>query len=72
MAKSKQSGLSDEEMSLIEGQVAIIPRGRSVVNATVLVGSEVRTAKHELSEAEKLAFGKLILEALAVNLVQGR
>lgn len=61
------SGLftAGERLRVLEAQVAIIPRGRSVVNATVLEGSEMRTSKHELSDSEKLLFSELISGVIA-------
>jgi hypothetical protein len=54
-----------ERLRVLEAQVALTQRGRSVVNATVLEGEEVRVSKHELSDSEKQLFAELICGTLA-------
>lgn len=44
------------EVQIVELQVQLNPRGRSVINGTVVVAGEMRTLKIELSSAERLEF----------------
>lgn len=53
-----------DKTRIVELQVQINPRGRSVVHGTLLVDSEMRTIKHELSQSESLRIGEFILNAL--------
>lgn len=50
---------------VVELTVFINPRGRSVVHGTMNVDGELRTIKHELSDAQKADVGKCILGVLA-------
>lgn len=49
---------------IVELQLTLNPRGRSVVHGTLLVDGEMRTVKHELPDAAKAAIGEAILKAV--------
>ncbi len=50
-------------VSLIEAQIVIAPRGRSVMNGTLVYEGVMETFKHELSDSLKAKFVELILSA---------
>lgn len=56
-----------EKASIVELQVYLSSRGRSVVHGTVLVGGEMRTVKHELSYNVREDIGVFILDALRIT-----
>jgi len=60
--KSTSTTLKDVE--IVELQLTLNPRGRSVVHGTLLVKGEMRTVKHELGDAAKHSIGQSILTAL--------
>jgi hypothetical protein len=62
MAKAKTPSSDDE---IVELQIFINPRGRSVVNGTLRAGGEIRTIKHELTDRQKSDIGEFILRALS-------
>jgi hypothetical protein len=63
MAKKPESDLPSGT-SVIELQVQVNPRGRSVVNGTLLLDGEMRTIKHELSISERLEIERLMISFL--------
>lgn len=66
MAKSKQ--IDDARIiKLVEAMVSLQSRGRSVINGTMLVGEEIRTFAHELSEDEKSSLRELIARSLSAR-----
>jgi hypothetical protein len=65
MAKSKDS--THVSVHIVEAQAHISHRGRSVVNGTLSVDGEMRTVKHDLSEAEKSAIERVIVDILSTN-----
>lgn len=65
MAKARQPVDADRVVRLVEAMVNLQQRGRSVINGTMLVGDEVRTFSHELTDDEKHQFRELIARALS-------
>jgi hypothetical protein len=63
MAKKPESDLPSGT-SVIELQVQVNPRGRSVVNGALLLDGEMRTIKHELSISERLEIERLMISFL--------
>jgi hypothetical protein len=63
MAKKPESDLPSGT-SVIELQVQVNPRGRSVVNGTLLLDGEMRTIKHELSISERSEIERLMISFL--------
>jgi hypothetical protein len=55
---------SQSKTEIVEIQVFLNSRGRSVVNGTLLVDGEMRTVKHDLSFEDRSLIGKVILNAL--------
>lgn len=49
--------------NLIEAQIVINPRGRSVMNGTLAFDGVMETFKHEINERLKAQFIELILSA---------
>jgi hypothetical protein len=48
-------------VKVVEVQIHLSSRGRSVVNGTLTVNNDLRTVRHELSEKEKSSIESLIL-----------
>lgn len=51
--------------AVVEVQVYLSTRGRSVVNGTLVVDGEMRTIKHDLSDSEKSRIEEVILSVLS-------
>lgn len=64
MAKPKTAD-DTRVIQLVEVMVSLQSRGRSVINGTMLIGSEVRVFAHELSDEEKSSLRELIASTLA-------
>lgn len=63
MARSpKQPGTSVP--IVVEAQVYVTARGRSVVNGTVVVDGEMRTVKHDLDDAAKNRIIEVLMREL--------
>lgn len=52
------------DVEIVELQLTLNPRGRSVVHGTMLVDGHMRTIKRELSDSAKQSIGESILKAL--------
>jgi hypothetical protein len=56
-----------QPLKVVEVQVHISSRGRSVVNGTVAFGGDMRTVKRELSDREKSQLESLIVDILHID-----
>ncbi len=54
---------TEKSVQLIEAQIIINPRGRSVMNGTLLYDGVMEAFKHELNDSLKAKFIELILSA---------
>lgn len=60
----RESTPTSSDVEIVELQVYLNSRGRSVVNGTLLVSGHMRTVKHDLSLVSFRNVGEAILKAL--------